>query len=122
MTTLYSCCPFIKEEHLGNNLYLSEYDNVDRRIFYSKESCSGSGIEIVPMTILGYNYNSEWVIAKSGTKGENSSIQYWIIRKYFDNEPTLKLIKSNIIGPLDLESFSNELTNRQIQLKLKETE
>ena len=41
ITTLHSCCPFIKEEHVGNNLYLSEYDDVDRRILYSNESARG---------------------------------------------------------------------------------
>jgi hypothetical protein len=47
-----SCCPFIKAEDLGINFILSEYDNVDRRIIYSKEKCSGSGIEVEPMTVV----------------------------------------------------------------------
>ena len=122
IATLQSCCPFIKEEHLGNNLYLSEYDNVDRRILYSKESCAASGVEIVPMTVLEYDYDSKWIIAKSGNKRENSNIQYWIIKNDFDDEGTSKVIKSKTIGPLDLGLFSEELTRRQIQLKLKKIE
>lgn len=56
MALYESCCPFLKEENLGNNFYLSEYDNVDRRILYSEESCSNSGMEIVPMTVTEYAY------------------------------------------------------------------
>jgi len=119
LTTLNSCCLFIKEESLGNNLYLSEYDNVDRRILYSKESCSGSGVEIVPMTVLEYDYDSKWIIAKSGTKGHESENEYWIIRNDFDSEPTSEIIMSNTLGPMNFESFSKELANRQIKLKLK---
>ena len=102
LSILSSCCLTIKEEHLGNNLYLSEYDNVDRRILYSKESCIGSGIEIVPMTIMEYAFNSECIIAKSGNKRTNSNIQYWIIKNDYDFEPTAKVIKSNVsraLGP-----------------------
>lgn len=119
LITLTSCCPFVKEENLGSNVYLSEYDNVDRRILYSKESCSGSGLEIVPMTVLEYNYDSKWIIAKSGSKKGKSSTKFWILKKDFDNEPTPDLIKSNTIGPLDEKQFLNELTKRQINLKLK---
>ena len=117
-----SCCLFIKEEQVGNNLYLSEYDNVDRRIFYSNESCTGSGTEIVPMTVLEYAFNSEWIIAKSGKKRTNSDIQYWIIKNNFDVEPTAEVIKSNVLGPLDLESFSRELISKKIPLTLKRIE
>lgn len=120
--TLASCCPFIKEEHLGNNLYLSEYDNVDRRILYSEESCSSTGIEIVPMTVLEYNHNSKWIIAKSGNKRTNDNVQYWIIKNYYDVTPTAEVIKSNAIGPLSLELFSKELVTRQIQLSLNRIE
>jgi len=116
---LSSCCPFIKEEPLGNNLYLSEYDNLDRRILYSKESCSGSGVEIVPMTVLEYSYDSEWIIAKSESKRTNSIIQYWIIKNNYTFEPTVEVIKTNMLGPLDLETFSRELANKEIHLRLK---
>jgi len=119
---LSSCCPFIKEERLGNHFYLSEYDNVDRRIFYSEESCSASGIEVVPMTVMEYAYNSEWIIAKSGNKRTNSDIQYWIIKNDYDVEPTEEVIKSNVLGPLDLEPFSKELRVKKIQLTLKKIE
>jgi hypothetical protein len=119
LSILSSCCPFVKEESLGNNFYLSEYDNVDRRIFYSKESCSGAGVEIVPMTVLEYSFDSEWIIAKSGSKRTNSNIQYWIIKNNHTAEPTVEDIKSNIFGPLDMETFSRELANKEVHLSLK---
>jgi hypothetical protein len=118
ISAMNSCCPFIKEEPLGNNLYLSEYDNLDRAILYSKETCSGSGVEIVPMTVLEYSFDSEWIIAKSGNKRTNSNIQYWIIKNKYTVEPTVEVIKSNILGPLDFETFSRELPNKEIHLKL----
>ena len=101
---------------------MSEYDNVDRRILYSKERCSGSGVEIVPMTVLEYDYDSRWIIAKSGNKRENSNFQYWIIKNEFDDQSTIEVIRSKTIGPLDLGLFTDELIRRQIQLKLKKIE
>lgn len=122
LTTMYSCCPFVKEEYLGSNLYLSEYDDTDRAILYSEKSCSGGGIEIVPMTILEYDYNSEWIIAKSGDKRKDSNIQYWIIKNHFDSELTSELIKANRVGPLTEELFLREMATRQVQLKFREIE
>jgi hypothetical protein len=115
-----SCCLTISEEHLGNNLYLSEFDNVDRLILYSEESCTGSGAVIVPMTVMEYAYNSEWIIAKSANKRENTNIQYWIIKNHYPSVPSLSTIRSNINGPLDLESFNAELKNKDIRLRLRE--
>lgn len=85
-------------------------------------SDSRSGVEIVPMTVLEYNYNSEWVIAKTGNTRKNSKIKYWIIKKAFDNYPIPEVIKSNTLGPLDWDQFSKELTKRKIQLELKKLE
>ncbi|MBL7855912.1 MAG: hypothetical protein JNL17_16045 [Cyclobacteriaceae bacterium] len=98
---------------------MSEYDTIDRRILYSKQSCSGSGIEIVPMTVLEYAYDSKWIIAKSGDGQTNSKIQFWIIKNDYEAEPTVEVVKSNVLGPLDFESFSHELVSRKIELNLK---
>jgi hypothetical protein len=113
-----SCCLTIKEKHLGNNLYLSEYDNVDRRIFYSKEKCSGGGIEIVPMTVIEYAFDAKWIIAKTGT-GNGSKNQYWIIKKIEKEDPTVEDIKSNTLGQLDLEEFKKKLIENRIDLTLE---
>lgn len=113
-----SCCLTIKEKHLGKNFYLSEYDNVDRRILYSKEKCSGGGIEIVSMTVTEYAYDNEWIIAKTGT-GNNSKNQYWIIKKIEKIEPTAEDLKSNTFGQLGLEEFKKKLIENKIDLTLE---
>ena len=84
---LSSCCLTVEEEYLGNNLYLSEYDNVDRRVLYSEKNCSGSGVEIVPMTILEFSYNDKWIIAKSGSQRQKSNFGYWIIQNSYQSKP-----------------------------------
>ncbi len=123
----HSCddCGFIKEEPLGNNFMLSEYDNVDRRILYSEETCSGSGMEVVPMTVTEYANDSKWIIAKARTSRLETVYQYWIINKDFkvkllqDNDSTLNTIKSHVYGPFDSTTFTNKLLDYNISLKLK---
>ncbi|MEO5943575.1 MAG: hypothetical protein ABIP30_07645 [Ferruginibacter sp.] len=119
-----SCCPFIKEEGLGNNFYLSEYDNVDRRILYSEESCSNSGIEIVPMTVTEYAYNLKWIIVKSSESRQKEKDRYWIVDKDFkvkiiqNNDSTINVIKSHVLGPLDSTRFVQLLFAKGIKLTL----
>ena len=118
-----ACCPFIKAKELGHNFILSEYDNIDRRILYSKDKCSGSGIEVVPMTVLEYDTNTKWIIAKSAKSRLSLDYEYWIIDKTFDisqnNDSTINIIKSHIYGPLDSTTFVNRLDRQKIDLKLK---
>ena len=123
-----SCCPFMKEENLGNNFYLSEYDNVDRRILYSEKACSNSGIEIVPMTVTEYAYDSKWIVAKSAFSKQVKDFQYWIIDKSFnakiiqDNDRKINVIKSHTLGPLDSIKFVQLLFNKDIKLNLKKVQ
>jgi hypothetical protein len=125
MVSYNSCCPFTKEESLGNNFYLSEYDNVDRRILYSEESCSNSGIDIVPMTVMDYAYNSNWIIAKSSASRDSAKNKYWIVDKSFkvtiiqDNDSTINVIKSHVFGPFDSTTFFQLLLTKDIDLTLK---
>ena len=112
-----SCCPFVKEEHLGHNLYLSEYDVEDRIILYSEDVCSGSGVLIVPMTVSRYNYDSDWIIAASNASTD--TLQYWIINIDYENEPSLEEIRSNIRGPLDKSTFEELINKEGITLSLK---
>jgi hypothetical protein len=74
------------------------------------------------MTIMEYAFDSEWIIAKSENKRTNSNIQYWIIKNDYDFEPSAEVVKSNVLGPLDLESFSRELSGKNIQLTLEKIE
>jgi|TARA_B110000238_G_C16058404_1_gene409287 hypothetical protein len=116
---LNSCCFGAKEEYLGNNIYLSEYDNVDRRILYQKESCATTGTEIVPMTILEISYNSEWVIAKSGSKRKNSDFKYWVIKNNYENLPNSETVIENRIEFSNLKKFESYLVEKNIELKLR---
>jgi hypothetical protein len=122
---LHSCCWSVKEDHLGKNFRLSEYDNVDRRILYSEKRCSVSGIEIVPMTVTAYAYDSKWIIAKSRTSRFGQEYQYWIIDKVFKiddntrNGKTGDVIKSHVTGPLDSASFEKLVHAKRIGLTLK---
>jgi hypothetical protein len=123
-----SCCPLIKENNLGNNFYLSEYDNVDRRILYSEKSCGNSGIEIVPMTVKEYAYDSNWIIAKSSPSRQLEISRYWLVDKSFkvkiiqDNDSTINVIKSNVFGPFDSTKFFQLLLSKDIKLKLKKVQ
>lgn len=117
-----SCCSFIKEQHLGNNLYLSEYDHVDRRILCSEEKCSGSGVVIVPMTVLEIASNSQWIIAKSGSKNQTTTFKYWIIKNNYEISPKAETIKANTLGPMDYKTFMTELKNNNIRLILEAIE
>ena len=119
---LQSCCIRAKEDYLGNNIYLSEYDNVDRRILYQEESCATSGVEIVPMTVMEIAHNSEWIIAKSGDMRSNSNFQYWIIKNSYSGKPEAETVKSNTRGPLDKVTFENIIMAESIELELKSIE
>lgn len=116
LIVLNSCCIGAKENHLGNNIYLSEYDNVDRRILYQTESCAKSGIEIVPMTITEISHNSEWIIAKSEEKPE---FKYWIIKNNYDHLPNSKTVIKNTTKFNDYDLFKSFLIENNINLELK---
>lgn len=116
--SLNSCCFSAKEEYLGNNLYLSEFDNVDRRILYQSKSCATSGIEIVPMTVLEIAYNESWIIAKSGSKAQEIDFKFWVIKNNYLSQPDPETIKNNTQEFQSLESFSSHLIENKIELNL----
>jgi len=120
---LSSCCGFIKAEDLGHNFVLSEYDEVDRRILYTEDQCSGDGIEAVPMTVLEYAKNSKWIIAKSAESEVTTNLKYWVIDKDFEiaqsDDNISNVVKSHIYGPFDSTTFLSKLHNLNINLKLK---
>lgn len=121
----HSCCSFEKEENLGNNFYLSEYDNVDRRILYSDKQCSVSGVEIVPMTVIEYASNDKWIIAKTIPPRQNNQGLYWIVEKDSEtntnrnNDNTFNTVKPHVFGPLDSLRFAQALSEKGIELVLK---
>lgn len=117
----FSCgspCFGSKEDYLGNNFILSEYNVVDRQILYSEEKCAVSGIPIVPMTVQKVAFDTKWIIARS------SGDQYWIIDKHFQVdgmtvESKYEYIRSHVSGPLDSTSFIKSLHNLKINLELE---
>ena len=122
LIVLNSCCFGTKENHLGNNIYLSEYDNVDRRILYKTEKCANTGSEIVPMTVLEISHNSEWIIAKSGNKRAKSDFKYWVIKNNYDQIPKPEIIIKNTTEFNDFDLFKSFLTENKINLELKKVD
>lgn len=119
--TVGSCEFSAKEKHLGNNLYLSEYDCVDRRILYQTRKQAVSGIEIVPMTVLQLDFNNNWIIVKT-KDSKNNGLVYWIIKNSYDGIPTSEELKENTFGPLNKVDFESYVVNNGIQLNLKTIE
>ena len=118
---LSSCCTGSKEDYLGNNIYFSEYDNIDKRILYQTESCSVSGIEIVPMTVLEISHNDKWIIAKSGDIRRKNNFKFWIIKNQYKNIPEAETVKQNVIEFTNQENFEKFLSTNKIGLKLTKT-
>ncbi|MFI2743379.1 hypothetical protein ACG2LH_11615 [Zhouia sp. PK063] len=119
--SLNSCCIGAKEDNFGNNIYLSEYDNVDRRILYQTESCATSGIEIVPMTVLEIGNNDKWIVAKTGNgrkREEKKFFKYWVIKNDYKNLPDSKTIKSNTTEFENRQEFDKFLTENNIEIEL----
>ena len=119
--SLNSCCIGAKEDYLGNNIYLSEYDNVDRRILYQTESCATSGVEIVPMSVLEIADNNKWIIAKTGNgrkRTEDKFFKYWVIKNDYENLPDSETVKRNTAEFDNRKDFDKFLTENKIGLKL----
>lgn len=116
---LNSCCFEVKENHLGNNIYVSEYDTEDRRILYQTKRCATSGIEIVPMTVLEIAHNADWIIAKSGNERKKSSFKYWVIKNNFDHLPNSETIIKNTIEFNKYDLFKSFLIENNVNLELK---
>ncbi|MDN3725546.1 hypothetical protein QRD02_14265 [Aequorivita sp. SDUM287046] len=120
--SLNSCCIGAKENYFGNNIYLSEYDNVDRRILYQTKSCATSGVEIVPMTVLEIADNDKWIIAKTGNgrkREEDKFFKYWVIKNDYKDLPNSKTVKRNTTEFNNRHDFDNFLIENKIELQLK---
>lgn len=91
---------------LGNN-YRFIQDYPQAIIYHSTEEYKGIGINIVPPNVIEYDFNDEYIIAKSISN--DSIINYWIINKQ-NNETKVK--------PLDSIAFYEFLNDKEILLKL----
>ena len=121
--SLNSCCIGAKEDYLGNNIYLSEYDNADCRILYQTESCATSGVEIVPMTVLEIGNNGKWIIAKTGNgrnRKEENFFKFWVIKNDYESLPDSETVKRNTNEFENRKDFDKFLTENKIELELNE--
>ena len=119
--SLNSCCIGAKEDYLGNNIYLSEYDNVDRRILYQTESCATSGVEIVPGTVIEIGNNDKWIVAKTGSgrkRKEEKFFKFWVIKNDYESLPGSESIKRNTTEFDNRQDFDKFLTENKIELEL----
>lgn len=123
--SLNSCCIGAKENYFGNNIYLSEYDNVDRRILYQTESCATSGDEIVPMTVLEIADNDKWILAKTGNgrkPTEDRFFKYWVIKNDYESLPDSETVKRNTTEFDNRQDFDKFLSENKISLELNKIE
>jgi len=110
-------CTFIRMDDsvdLGNN-YRFIQDAPKTIIYHSTKKYEGVGIEIIPPIVLSYNFDEQYIIAKSqdvdyttGNRNEKL-IKYWIIDKK---------MKGKSIEPLDSIDFNRmvELLNIKVSL------
>ena len=117
--TFNSCCIGAKEDYLGNNIYLSEYNNIDRRILYQKGEYAPTSVEIIPMTVLEMAHNSEWILAKTGTRFEKNNFKYWLVKNNYENIPDSETVIKNTTKFNDYDLFKLYLVENNIKLELE---
>lgn len=89
---------------------------------YCFDNCCNSGYTVVPQTVVAYNYDADWIIAKSDPSFNNSKndFSYWIFRKSFSSskENIHDSIQKNLTGPLDSLTFYKMLSENKVHLQL----
>lgn len=91
---------------------------------HCSDPCCNSGTWVVPETLVAYNFDSKWIIAKTDSTYYNNSedFAYWIFNKDF-SIPTKDLkdsINAHLIGPVDSVTFYKLLSEKGIRLQLKD--
>jgi len=123
LISFQSCCLFgTKNTSLGNGFKISEYSHKELQIMYCYDNCCNSGLTVIPETLIAYNYDKNWIIAKSDStyyNGQND-FAYWVFKK--DTTSSKKdmsdRIKANLIGPLDSTTFYRVISENNINLQL----
>jgi hypothetical protein len=117
-----SCCFSTRNTPLGNGFKLSEYSYRETSIMYCFDNCCNSGFTVVPQTIVAYNFDKNWIIAKTDSTYHNNQndFAYWIFKKSISSnaQNMYDSIKANLTGPLDSASFFRILTEKNIQMEL----
>jgi hypothetical protein len=121
LLTIESCCPSTKNISLGNGFKLSEYSVREVEIMYCLDKCCNSAYRVIPQTILAYNFNAKWIIAKTDSSYLNgrNDFAYWIFKKPgYTTDNMDSIIKANLIGPLDSGEFYKLISEKYITLPL----
>jgi hypothetical protein len=117
-----SCCLSTKNTSLGNDIKISEYSHKETSIVYCFDKCCNSGYTVVPETIVAYNFDENWIIAKSDSTYYNNQndFAYWIFNRNISSNGRgmYDSIKAHLIGPLDSTSFFRILSEKKIRLEL----
>ncbi|NQW37061.1 MAG: hypothetical protein HQ471_08655 [Flavobacteriales bacterium] len=87
--------------------YIQDYPQTI--IYHKTEKYNGIGLNAVPPTVLNYDFNDKFIIAKN-VDLEKEEMNYWIIDKDKDNSD---------IKPLDSLTFHRTLIEKKIGLRLK---
>ncbi|KZS39459.1 hypothetical protein AWE51_13060 [Aquimarina aggregata] len=139
---LSSCnlCGSFGANELGKNLVLLEGDHLEDRIIVlcskkeTERKCCTGGSYIIPLSyeekkgqyVDVAEFDENWIIAKTIKYSENNKEEYWIIDKNINLEEIdcydvdcESIVKSKIIGPLELEEFNAKLKDFNIDLNFK---
>ena len=126
VTSLNSCCIGAKEDYFGNNIYLSEYDNVDRKILYQTESCAyfrnrnSSNDCFWKLRII-----TNGLLRKHGNgrkRTEGKFFNYWVIKNDYESLPDSETVKRNTTEFVSRQDFDKFLTENKIELELNKIE
>jgi len=119
---IQSCCFSTKNISLGDGFKLSEFSYKETSIMYCFGNCCNSGYTVVPQTIVAYNFDKSWIIAKTDSTYHNSQndFAFWIFKKPISSnaQNMYDSIKANLTGPLDSTSFFRILAENKMQMEL----
>jgi hypothetical protein len=123
LLSIFQSCSFgSKNTSLGNDFKLNEFSHKETQIMYCFDDGCNSGYTVIPNTVIAYNFDDNWIIAKSDSNFDNqrNDFAYWIFKKNFSSkkENMYDSIKTNLIGPLDSATFYKMLPDKSIQLQL----
>ena len=118
-------CNFYSDKYLGSHYWFWE-DGDQSEIVFGESGTQGS-FTIIDANVSEYNYDDNFIVAKSNSLKSNGMVAYWIIDKRIkiikDTSLNAKLfereLKKALVGPLSKDSFELLIQNRQINLSLK---
>jgi len=125
--SFYACGLFWGYEDLGNGYYFIDGQAPDI-VYDSDISYNGSGgVNVIPYDVTSFAYNQDYIIARS-ERPILREVNFWIIDKsvkidFYHGidcfvEDCDKILKSNVLGPMDSTSFFIQLKQLNIDLVL----